>query len=131
MQKDTLKQVFPMQSVGRIMLEQISTLQPIKDLMLQEVEMSPRKVQPKENTCCNRLLARVMLMERAAHAWFSGRTCDPREDPHGRNLFPEDCNSFPRTHVGTVLEELQPVEMMPQQRTFSYGRSPTLEQGRA
>lgn len=93
LQKDALKQVFPKQSMGTIMLEQMSTLQPVKDLMLQEMEMSPRKMQPKETPCHNRPLQGPCSW-RGAHAWFSGRICDPIEDRHWSNLFLKDCNSL-------------------------------------
>lgn len=89
------------------MLEQIFMLQPMKDPMLQQVDMPCRKLQPQGSAQCSRFSGRN------SGPWktYTGAVCFWRTVPHGKD---PRWSSFWRTvfsgiQVGAVCAELYPM----------------------
>ncbi|KAK4830027.1 LOW QUALITY PROTEIN: hypothetical protein QYF61_008365 [Mycteria americana] len=82
------------------MVEQISTLQPMEDPTVQQVDMHRRKLKPMDSPHQSKPLAELWPVERSPHR---------SRGPALEQCIPEGLYPMKRTHTGAILEELQPM----------------------
>lgn len=79
----------------RTMLEQMTTLQSMEDPTMEQVEMPWRQLQPVENPCWSRLLARIATCrEEPVQEQVFWQELWPMGDPHWNILYLKDCTPW-------------------------------------